>query len=93
MFLGYISRSQGGLCLREVQQDEVWERQMPSVLLDLPPALAKEEIMNKYVAAFTLVPSLAVQKVEEGLKAPVSGAALAHFVFSPCLVLAQYGMA
>lgn len=66
---------------------------MSSVSLDLPPALAKEEIMSGYVAIFTLVLSLAVQKVEEELKEPVSGAALAHFVFSPCLGLAQHGMA
>lgn len=61
---------------------------MPLLSLDLPPALAKEEMMSKYVAIFTLVLSLAVQKVEEGLKEPVSGAGLTHFVFSPCLVLA-----
>lgn len=42
---------------------------------------------------FMLVLSLAVQKAEEELREPVSGAALAHFVFSPCLGLAQHGMA
>lgn len=41
---------------------------MPSVSLDLPPVLAKEEIMSKYVVIFSLVLSLAAQKVEEGLK-------------------------
>lgn len=66
---------------------------MSSVSLDLPPALAKEETMSKSVAISTLVLSLAVQKVGEELKEPVSGAALGHFVFSPCSGLAQHGMA
>lgn len=52
----------------------------------------KEEIMNKCDVIFALVLSLAMLKVEHGLREPISGAVLARFVFSPCLVLTQCGI-
>lgn len=57
-----------GLCFREASQNKVWERQRPLVSLDLLLAPAKEEITNKCVVIFTPVLSLAMQKVEQGLK-------------------------
>lgn len=82
-----------GLRFREAARDKVWERQRPLASLDLLLALAKEEITNKCVVIFSPVLGLATQKVEQGLKEPVSGAVLACFVFSPCLVLTQHGIA
>lgn len=53
-----------GLRFREAAQDKVWERQRPLASLDLPPALAKEEITSKCGVMFAPVLSLATQKVE-----------------------------
>lgn len=82
-----------GLYFREAAQDEVWERQRPSASLDLPLALAKEEITSKCGVIFAPVLSSATQKVEQGLNEAVSGAVLAGFIFSPCLVLTQHRIA
>lgn len=71
----------------------MWERQRPLAWLDLLLAPDKEDIMNKCGVIFALVLGLAMQKVEQGLKEPMLGVVLACFVFSPCLVLTQHGMA
>lgn len=81
------------LCLREGAWDKVCERLSPSARLAFQPALAEEQTTEKRVVIFTAALALARRKVEEGLKESASGAALACFTFSPCLVLTQHGIA